>query len=95
MISLIFQVVFEEGLDISSLPEALRKDFEELDRLEGQYRVTSDLMEAVDLEKLSPRTGPPCGFCDVKKQEEDMNEMVEREKTIKTLSKVTLREDVL
>ena len=87
-------MVFEEGLDISSLPDNLREDFEKLDRLEGQFRVTNILMEAVDLEELSPRKDPLCGFCDVKKQAEDMNEMVEQFKTMKTLSKVTLSEIV-
>ena len=83
-------MVFEEGLDISSLPEALKEDFKKLDQLEGQYRVTSILMEAVDLEELSPRKASLCSFCDVKKQAEEMNEMVEQFKMVKTLSKVIL-----
>ena len=83
-------MVFEEGLDISSLPEALKEDFKKLDQLEGQYRVTSILMEAVDLKELSPRKAPPCSFCDVKKQADEMNEMVEQFKMVKTLSKVIL-----
>ena len=83
-------MVFEEGLDISSLPEALKEDFEKLDQLEGQYRVTSILMEAVDLEEFNPRKAPPCSFCDVKKQADEMNEMVEQFKMVKTLSKVIL-----
>ena len=83
-------MVFEEGLDISSLPEALKEDFKKLDQLEGQYRVTSILMEAVDLEELNPRKAPPCSFCDVKKQADEMNEMVEQFKMVKTLSKVIL-----
>ena len=89
MISLIFQVVFEEGLDISSLPEALRKDFEELDRLEGQYRVTNFL---TDLEDLSPGKGPPCGFC-THKEEADRKwkkKLVEKYKPKITMSKVIL-----
>ena len=56
-------MVIEEGLDISGLPETLKKDFDHLDRLEGEYRVTSILMEVIDSEDLSPRKGPPCGFC--------------------------------
>ena len=34
-------MVFEEGLDKSGLPETLKEDFEKLDQLEGQYRLTS------------------------------------------------------
>ena len=83
-------MVFEEGLDISSLPETLKKDFEKLDQLEGKFRLTRVLMEAVDLEELSPRKAPPCSFCDVKKQADEMNEMVEQFKMVKTLSKVIL-----
>ena len=83
-------MVFEEGLDISSLPETLKKDFERLDQLEGKFRLTRVLMETVDLEELSPRKAPPCSFCDVKKQADEMNEMVEQFKMVKTLSKVIL-----
>ena len=83
-------MVFEEGLDISSLPETLKKDFERLDQLEGKFRLTRVLMETVDLEELSPRKAPPCSFCDVKKQADEMNEVVEQFKMVKTLSKVIL-----
>ena len=77
-------MVFEEGLDISGLPETLKKDFEKLNQLEGKFRLTRVLMEAVDLEELSPRKAPPCSFCDVKKQAEKLNELVERFKLMKT-----------
>ena len=55
-------MVLEEGLDISSLPDTLKEDFEQLNQLEGQYRV-----EAVD---LITRKGPTCGFCNVKEETE-------------------------
>ena len=87
-------MVFEEGLDISSLPEALKEDFKKLDQLEGQYRLTSVLMEAADLLELSPRKGPQCSFCGVKKQAERMNELVEKFRLMKTLSKVSLSCDL-
>ena len=84
-------MVFEEGLDISSLPEALKEDFEKLDQLEGQYRVTSILMKVIDLEDLSARKGPPCSFCNVKEEAEKMKMIVEHYKPMTTLSKVILR----
>ena len=87
------QVVLEEGLDISNLPETLKKDFEKVNQLEGQFRLTRVLMEAVDLGELSPRKAPPCSFCNVKKQAEEMNETLfsyERIKPTKTLTKVIL-----
>ena len=83
-------MVLEEGLDISNLPETLKKDFEKLNQLEGKFRLTRVLMEAVDLGELSPRKAPPCSFCDVKKQADEMNEMVEQFQMVKTLSKVIL-----
>ena len=61
------KVVLEEGLDVSSLPDTLKEDFKQLNQLEGQYRVTSILIEAVD---LSTRIGPTCGFCNVKEETE-------------------------
>ena len=82
-------MVFEEGLDISSLPETLKEDFSQLDRLEGEYRVTSMLVEAVDLDDLSPRKGPSCSFCNVKAVAEKMEETVRQELMI-TVSKVIL-----
>ena len=76
-------VVLEEGLDISILQETLKKDFDQMDQLEGQYRVTNILKEVVD------RKGPPCPFCDVK-EELRLKQYVERHKPIITLSKVIL-----
>ena len=81
-------MVLEERLDISSLPETLKEDFDELDRLEGQYRVTSCLMEVGDLEDLSPGKEPPCGFCNVNHMSKYWTELVEDHKAIITFSKV-------
>ena len=64
------KVVLEEGLDISSLPDTLKEGFKQLNRLEGQYRVTSVLIEDVYLEDLRTRIGPTCGFCNVKEETE-------------------------
>ena len=85
------QVVLEERLDMSRLPETLKEDFDQLDQLEGQYRVTSILMEVIDLEDLSARKGPPCSFCNVKEEAEKMKMIVEHYKPMTTLSKVILR----
>ena len=55
-------MVLEEGLDMSSLPETLKEDLDQLDKLEGKYRVTAHLTEDLeDLEDLSPGNEPPCG----------------------------------
>ena len=81
-------MVLEEGLDTSELPETLKEDFDQLNRLEGQYRVTSILMEAIDLEDKSPRKGPQCGFCNVKEEAEKMKPVVKHYKPMTTLSKV-------
>ena len=76
---------------MSRLPETLKEDFDQLDRLEGQYRVTSYHMEVFDLEDLSPRKGPPCGFCNyIEKAENVEREFVEQIKARVTLSKVIL-----
>ena len=83
------QVVLEEGLNISSLPETIKEDFEKLNRFEGEYRVTSMLVEAVDSDDLSPRKGPSCSFCNVKAVAEKMEETVRQELMI-TVSKVIL-----
>ena len=85
------QVVLEEGLDRSGLPETLKEDFDELDKLKGQYRVTSFLIEDVDVEDLSPREGPPCFFCNAKRYNDGWAELVENNKTMITLSKVDHR----
>ena len=83
-------MVLEEGLDISILPETLKEDFDQLDRLEGQYRVTACLMELDDLEVLSSRNGPPCSFCNVKENAEHAKTILENIKPIITFSKVIL-----
>ena len=77
-------MVFEEGLDISSLPETLKEDFSQLDRLEGEYRVTSMLVNVVD-----SRKGPLCSFCNDEALAEMMNKTVRHELTI-TVAKVIL-----
>ena len=83
------QVVLEEGLDISSLPETLKEDFYQLDRLEGQYRVTGMLAE--DLEDLSAGKVPSCGFCNTNNLANYLTELMEDYKPMITLSKVILR----
>ena len=81
-------MVFEEGLDKSGLPETLKEDFEKLDQLEGQYKVTSIRLEVVDMK------GPLCSFCYVKDEAEEMKKMVEQYKPMTTLSKVILSDVV-
>ena len=83
-------MVFEKGLDISSLPETLKKDFNQLDRLEGQYRVISILLEAFDLEDLSLRKGSQCRVCDVKGHAKGIREFAEEVKPMIIISKVIL-----
>ena len=78
-------MVLDEGLDVSSLPDTLKEDFKQLNRLEGQYRVTSSLVEAVD---LIARKGPTCGFCNVKEETEKMKTFVEEYKPTTTIRKV-------
>ena len=83
-------MVIEERLDISSLPETLKEDFKQLDRLEGQYRMTSYHTEVFDLEDFGPRKGPPCSFCNAKERtEEGMKTMVDN-KPLTTFYKVIL-----
>ena len=79
-------MVFEEGLDKSRLPEALKEDLNQLDRLEGQFRMTTTHMEIVD------RKGPLCPICDLKEEmkTDSMKQFVEQYKPITTLSKVIL-----
>ena len=90
-ISIFFQVVFEEGLDMGGLPETLKEDFEKVDRLEGQYRVTSFLFKDVNLEDESPRKGPPCVRCSVKGAVESIKKtFVEKYNPMIRLSKVTV-----
>ena len=84
-------MVFQEGLDMGGLPETLKEDLKKVDRLEGQYRVTSILMHDVDSKNLNPRKGPPCGFCNVKEVVEDMKKtFVEEYNPMIRLSKVTV-----
>ena len=85
-------MVIEQGLDISSLPETLKEDLEQLDRLEGQYRVTSYHIEVFDLEDLSPRKVPPCSFCNSKERAEKGMKIVEDYKPLTTFYKVILSE---
>ena len=84
-------MVIEERLDISSLPETLKEDFEQLDRLEGQYRMTSYHTEVFDLEDLGPRKGPPCSFCNAKERTEEGMKIMEDNKPLTTFYKVILR----
>ena len=81
-------MVLEEGLDISRLPKTLKDDFDHLDKLEGQYRVTSIHMEVIDLEDSKPSNGPQCGFCNVKEEAEKMKMIVEHYKPMTKFSKV-------
>ena len=80
-------MVLEEGLDMSCLPLTLKEDFDQLDRLEGQYRVTSFLTE--DLEDYIP-----CGFCNVKRSVKQWTKLVEEYKPMITFSKVILVTDL-
>ena len=73
---------------MSELPQTLKEDFDQLDRLEGQYLVTSFIVEVVDLKCLSPRKG--CGFCTGKEVAEEMKTIMEAFKPMITLSKVIL-----
>ena len=84
--------MIEQGLDISSLPETLKEDFEQLDRLEGQYRMTSYHTEVFDLEDLGPRKGPPCSFCNAKERTEEGMKIMENNKPLTTFYKVILSE---
>ena len=81
------QVVLKEGLDISSLPETLKEDFDQLDRLEGEFRVVNIIS---DLEDSSPGKGPPCRFCNPKHVAKRMANIVEKYKPTITMSKVIL-----
>ena len=85
-------MVLEEGLDISILPETLKEDFDQVDRLEGQYKVTACLVELGDLEILSSRNGPPCSssFCNIKDKAKYSKTILGNLKPIITFSKVIL-----
>ena len=83
-------MVLREGLDISSLPKIFKENFNQLDRLEGQYRVTSYLTKHVDLEEMSPGKGPPCGFCNTEEKTKKRTKIVENLKPMTTFSKVIL-----
>ena len=82
--------MFEEGLDMGGLPETLKEDFEQLDRLEGQYRVTSYHIEVFDLEDFGPRKGPPCSFCNAKERAKYGMKIMEDYKPLTTFYKVIL-----
>ena len=83
------QVVLEGGLDMSGLPGTLKEDLKQLERVEGQYRVTRCLTE--DLVDLSSEEGlPPCGFCNGKNLVEYWTQLMENYKSMITLSKVIL-----
>ena len=84
------QVVLEEGLDISCLPETLKGDFKQLDRLEGQFRMTSYLIEVFNLEDSNPRKGPTCSFCNSKERAKKGMKIMEDYKPLTTFYKVIL-----
>ena len=77
---------------MSELPETLKEDFDQMERLEGQYRVTNFLIEVADLGDLSPRIGRPCGLCNVKEKAERMKKIVKDCKTMTNISKVIQRD---
>ena len=65
--------------------------FEKVNRLEGQYRVTSFLIKVVNSEELSQRKGPPCVWCSAKELMEFMKKtFVEHYNPMMKLSKVTV-----
>ena len=71
---------------MSSLPETLKEDFDQLARLEGRYWVTSFFTEELeDLEDLRP-----CDKCDVEKQVKHGAKTIEKIKPMITFSKVIL-----
>ena len=60
-----------------------------MNRLEGQYRVTSVLIKVVNSGELSPRKGPPCIWCSVKAVVESMKKtFVEHYNPMMKMSKV-------
>ena len=59
LISDLFQVVFEEALDVSGLPRTLREEFELIEKLEGRYHVTS-YVQTVEHKDPSTNQDPPC-----------------------------------
>ena len=75
---------------MTSLPDTLKEDFDQLDRLQGQFRVTSILIEVVNVVDMSSGEGPPCGFCNVKEETEKFRTLLEQLKPMTTLSKVIL-----
>ena len=85
-------MVIEEGLDISCLPETLKEDFKQLDRLDGQFRMTSYLIEVFNLEDSSPRKSPPCSFCNAKERAENGMKIMKDYKPLTTFYKVILGE---
>ena len=81
-------MVLEEGLDTSTLPDTLKEDFDQLNRFEGEYMVTSIKAEVVGFEVLSGKTGQPCEWCNAKEKEEEKRLMVLLFQPMTTLSKV-------
>ena len=75
---------------MSSLPDTLKEDFDQLDRLQGQFRVTSILADVVHSVDLNSRKSPPCGFCNVKEKAEKMKTSMDYYKWTTTFSKVIL-----
>ena len=73
---------------MTSLPDTLKEDFDQLDRLQGQFRVTSILIEVVNVVDMSSGEGPPCGFCNVQHVASAMTQRIEDYKPMTTLSKV-------
>ena len=86
-------MVLAERLDISSLPETLRGDFKQLNRLEGQYRWTSYLVEVFNWEDSSPIKSQSCSFCiNAKEEGEKGMKFVEDYKPLTRFYKVILSE---
>ena len=83
-------MVLEEGLDTSTLPDTLKEEFDQLNRFEGEYMVTSIKAEIVGFEILSGKTGQPCEWCNAKEKEEEKKFMVKLLRPMTTLSKVIL-----
>ena len=74
----------QEKLDLTVLPENLRDELDLIDQLEGRYRITSYLQDAVaDMNNLAPRKSPPCH-----QTRHDLAEKLEREKPVMVVKKV-------
>ena len=74
----------QEKLDLTVLPENLRDELDLIDHLEGRYRITSYLQDAVaDINNLAPRKSPLCH-----QNRHDLAEKLEREKPVMVVKKV-------